>query len=507
MNRPAAPDLFDRLEALFATRRAQVLWFTLFALLTRATVFGQTNYFNDEYFYWQIGLRAHDGLLPYVDLWDRKGPGLFLIYWLIGFLSTSVLAYQLVACAFAGATAYVASRIAQHFTTRLGAVLGGTLYLVMTAFLGGAGGQSPVFYNLFIALAALAIVQSLPELRQGQMPRRLYWAMLSAGFALTFKQVAIFEAAFLGLFALWQLARGGMAPASLARTAALMALAGAAPFAAFGLAYALAGHFAEFWQAMITANLRKTYNPGGDHWTRIGALATLSAALWIPALLGLLTGRSEGKQGRGFLIAWLLASLAGLLAIPNFYEHYLLPLCLPFSVAAACAFGWRRLGNALGIFTLALMLLAGGSFDFARAAAAREAMASLTRDILARDPQPAPLVYEGPVDLYRQLGAYPPSPLYFPLHLYFPPEDNVSQFDTAETVRHILATRPSVVITFHDYPASEENQRTAHQVHAYTAAHCRLWFTRKVLEAHAEHDLDVWGDCRAQRSGGDITGR
>ena len=504
---PAAPDLFDRLEALFATRRAQVLWFALFALLTRATVFGQTNYFNDEYFYWQIGLRMHQDLLPYVDLWDRKGPGLFLIYWLIGFLSSSVIAYQLVACAFAGATAYVAARIAGHFTTRLGAMLGGSLYLVMTAFLGGAGGQSPGFYNLFIALAALAIVEARPQLHQGMVPRRLYWAMVSAGFALTFKQVAIFEAAFLGLVVLWQLQRSSMAPARLARSATLMALAGAAPFVVFALAYTLAGHFTEFWQAMVTANLRKAYNPGDDHWTRIEALAVMSAALWIPALFGLLTRGEAGKEKRGFLIGWLLASLAGLLAIPNFYEHYLLPLCLPFSVAAACAFGWRRLGNALGIFTLAFMLLAGGSFNFARAAAAREAMASLTRDILARDPQPAPLVYEGPVDLYRQLGAYPPSPLYFPLHLYFPPEDNVSQFDTAETVRQILATRPSVVITFHDYPASEENPRTARQVHAYTAAHCRLWFTRKVLEAHAEHDLDVWGDCRTQRSGGDTTGR
>ena len=68
-------------------------------------MFGDTNYFNDEYFYFQAGMRMHDGLLPYVDIWDRKGPGLFLTYWLTAFFSRSVIAYQPAALLSAAATA------------------------------------------------------------------------------------------------------------------------------------------------------------------------------------------------------------------------------------------------------------------------------------------------------------------------------------------------------------------------------------------------------------------
>jgi hypothetical protein len=123
--------------------------------------------------------------------------------------------------------------------------------------------------------------------------------------------------------------------------------------------------------------------------------------------------------------------------------------------------------------------------DFGKRAAARQAMAGITRDILAADPHPRPLVYQGPVDLYRQLGAYPPSPLYYPLHLYFPPEHNVSHLDTATEVRHMLAWKPSVVITFHDFPASEESRITAPLVRAY-------------IEVYSRHKIDVWGCVRAQ---------
>jgi len=151
---PAAPDK----PGLLSSRRAWFGWFLILALVSRISVFGDTNYFNDEYFYWQVGLRMHEGALPYVDVWDRKGPGLFLTYWLPGFFSSSAYAYQTAALLAAAATGYLACRIAAHFTNRIGALLGGSLYLVLLVFFGGGGGQSPVFYNLTMALAALLVV-------------------------------------------------------------------------------------------------------------------------------------------------------------------------------------------------------------------------------------------------------------------------------------------------------------------------------------------------------------
>ncbi|MGE3693241.1 MAG: hypothetical protein AB7F98_17840 [Novosphingobium sp.] len=486
-------------ENLFRTRRAQFAWFLIFALVIRASVLGDTNYFNDEYFYFETGLRMHDGILPYVDIWDRKGPGLFLTYWLIAFFSHSVLAFQLAATLAAAATAYVANRIAGHFANRPGAMLGGTLYLVMLGWLGGGGGQTPVFYNLPLALAALAVVRATPRLRQGQMPRLLIAAMAAAGFAITFKQSAICESVFLGCYVLWQLRRGGMALRHLTGSASAMIAAGAMPMLLFAGFYAWAGHFFEFWHAMVTANLTKTLNPAGDHWQRIGSLSVLFAPAWIPALAGLALRHEGDEVRRGFLAGWLLAGLAGVAIVPNFFEHYLLPLCLPASVAAARALGFRLIGPVFGLLAMAMVLTAGPAFDFARRAQSREGMALLAQDIRARDAKPRLFVFGGPVDLYRQFDTYPPTPLIYPLHLYFPAENNVSHLDTAGEVHKVLAWRPSVVVFYHGADPKAVNPRTGPLVRDYVARNCRLWFTRELPELYVKQSVDVWGDCARER--------
>jgi len=507
------------MDRLLASRWAQLGWFLLFGLLTRAAVFGDLSYFNDEMFYFVAGQRMHDGLIPYVDVWDRKGPGLFLTYYLIAGISRNVLAYQLAAWLSAALTAQLTCMIAEKLTGRIGAVMGGTLYLAMLPMFGGAGGQSPVFYTLYVALAAWLVVRSWPDLRRGKAGWPIFAAMASAGFALTFKQTVICEAAFLGGFVLWQLLRSGMAPLRLTAAALGMALAGMLPFLIFSAGFAMIGHFAEFWHAMITSNLKKSYNPAGDHWQRIGVLCMVSA----PALIAAITGAWMKRQpsdntaglpdsiARPFLIGWLLAALIGVAMVPNFYEHYMLPLVLPISVAAARAMDRKPLGTAFGAFTLFFFLANSPALHFAKRELAREAMTSLARDIRARDPHPRLLIYEGPQYLYAMLDSYPPSPLLDSFHLYFPPEDNVSHLDTAREMQRDLDWQPSVVLTYHDWPTWEESQRTAPLVHAYTR-NCRLWFTRKYYEIYHEQAVDVYGDCKppssASRSSGPVaTGR
>ena len=46
-------DLAKASEALFASRRAQFGWLLILAVVSRISVFGDTNYFNDEYFYFR----------------------------------------------------------------------------------------------------------------------------------------------------------------------------------------------------------------------------------------------------------------------------------------------------------------------------------------------------------------------------------------------------------------------------------------------------------------------
>lgn len=464
----------------------------LVGLVTRASVFGDLSYFSDELFYFLAGQRMHangnqGGLLPYVDVWDRKGPALFLTYYLIAGISKSVWAYQITAWLFASATAFVIARIALRFTGVQGALAAGGVYLFSLALFGGSGGQSPVFYNLWIALAALLVLR-------GQW-REMLGAMVLAGLAIAYKQSAAPEALFLGLAALWRLRQDGATAAQLLRRALLLALAGALPFILFALFYASIGHFDAFWQAMVTSNLRKAYNPVGDHWVRIGALAKLSSPLLLGAIAGLVL--AERNKPRLFIGGWLAAALVGFVLVPNFYEHYLLPVLLPLSVASAALFNRGAVG--LGAAAAAALVFAANSpmFAFAKRAEARAAMEGIAADIRARNPHPRLFVYEGPVWLYAMLDSYPPSPLLNNFHLYFPPEEGVSQFDSAAEVQRNLNWQPDVIVTYNNWEPWEENARTAPLVRGYVAQNCRHWFTRDYHENYRSYRIDVWGDCSA----------
>jgi len=481
-------------EHLFAARAAQIAWFLAFALLTRVAVFGDTNFFHDELFYFQVGQRMHDGLLPYVDMWDRKGPGLFLTYYLIAGLSKSVVAYQAAAWLSASLTAWVVMAIARHFAGRLGAMLAGTLYLAVLPLFGGAAGQSPVFYNLWMALAGLAVVRGLPALDRGELPRGVIAGMASAGFALTFKQTAICESLFLGGYVLWRLHKAGVAPAGIVAKAVPMALAGALPMALFTAFFAATGHFAEFWHAMVTSNLTKTYNPGNDAGWRILGLLLLFSPMLVAAVWGLLLPDPDRRTPRGLLAGWLVAGAAGVAIVPNFFEHYMLPLAVPASVAAARALEYRLLGPVFATFSAFLLLSSGPSFKFAERRQSREALASLAAEIKARDATPKVLIFEGPVYLYTLLDSYPPSPIFYPFHLYFPPENDTGYLDTAGEVRRMLAWQPEFVIVFHKGDPRDENPETGALVRGYIKQ-CRLLFTRKLIEVYGPRDFDVYGEC------------
>ena len=86
------------------------------ALLLRAASFGNPVIEGDEGFYLLVGDRMRHGLLPYVDVWDRKPVGLFLVYAAIRLLGgEGIWQYQLVATVFAAGTALLVSRIAIRF--------------------------------------------------------------------------------------------------------------------------------------------------------------------------------------------------------------------------------------------------------------------------------------------------------------------------------------------------------------------------------------------------------
>jgi len=489
-------DLAAFVERVFASRAAQFALLLAISLLTRISTFGDTGYHNDEALYFLIGQRMHDGLLPYVDIWDRKGPGLFLLYYLIAGLSRWVVVYQAAACLFAAATALTINAIAERFAGRAGALLAGSFYLIMLPLFAGGGGQAAVFYNLFMALTALRVFVRTARRESGIGPVD-YAAMASAGYAITFKQTAALEGVLFGCLILWQVHRSAMPVGRLLAHAICLAIAGTAPMLAFAAVYAGLGHFPEFWHALVTSNLTKTYDAEGDAGKRIAALALIASPLLLPALLGLLAlgqDRSGRPIPRALIAGWLAVATAAIAALPNFIDHYMLPLLLPLAVAAAPALEWRKLGPVYALFAMLFALMVGPSLDFAERRASRQAMAAIAAEIRARDPQPRLFDYQGPVHLYAALGSYPPTPLIFPMHLFSEPERNTSHLDTAGEVRKVLAWRPTVVIVAHNFAHNQGNPETGALVTAYLAR-CQLWSTRPIIDYYGHHQIDIFGDC------------
>lgn len=474
-------------------------WLFAVALLTRLSAFGDGAYTDDEAFYFLVGLRMHHGSLPYVDIWDRKGPGLFALYYLITGVSQAFVASQVAALLAATSTAFVAARSAALVSNRAGGILAGTSYLVMLPFYGGGAGQSPVFYNLLIAVAVLLVLRSRDTLSDGRIGVSAYLAMIAAGSAITFKQTAVPEAAFLGCYCLWRLHRSGMAPGAIARAGVMLGIAGLLPITVFALGYALLGHFAQFWAAMVGANLHRVYYPPDQIMMRAAGFVLYCAPPAVLALIGLLTRSERGDGKRAFLLGWLLASVIGVVLVPNFFHHYALPLLLPLSIISGRLMLRDRMWTLVAAAILALMLQSGPAFSFAERSRSRASMDRLTREILRRDPAPRLLIYEGPVDLYRRLGSTPPTPLLFPMHLFHIYERRSSPLDLATQMRHILAWRPSVVVKYHHMGPGQENPDTARLIERYIAT-CRPWFTKSVNEVFADHEIIVYGDCASAAS-------
>ena len=461
------------------------------ALVLRWSSFGDPNITADEGFYHTVGLAMHHGALPYVDVWDRKPLGLFLIYWAITGLSPTPLAYQLAACACAVGTAYVIGIIVRRWAGGQGALLAGVVYLAWLTPLFGFGGQSPVFYNLLIASAAALLLHGMPALARRQPSPAVTFALLLAGLAITVKTTALFESLFFGLCAIEALWRSHRPVAVVAAKAAGWALLGAAPTLAIAGYYAAVGHWNEYWHAMVTANLVK----GGD-WAssqlRLELLWRLLLPVTLAAAGGLILQRS---RPRPIVLGWLVAALVGLAAVPNFYPHYALPLLVVLCIAAAPLLDRRGIGLIAALVLTGLALRTEPAFRPGQAERSRQTFAELSQAIRTHDGGRALLVYAGPAQLYPMTGHAFPTPLAFETHLSQQAEQNVSHLDTVAELRRVLAASPGAVVvpvTVRNGPVIPE---TWAMVNGYVRAHCRRIMGRHVEDWLLADDLVVWGDC------------
>lgn len=433
------------------------------ALAARAAQFGNPVVQVDDQFYLLVGERLLHGELPYVDHWDRKPLGLFLIYAAAAWLGEGVLAHQLLATLSAAATGLAIARIARRIAAPHGAAAAGVVYILSLGLLGGDGGQSPVFYNLLTASAAWLAVRCIEAPHFGLRAFRLgLGATALLGLALQIKYAVVFEACFIGLALLDHGRRAGAAPARLALAALPWIAAGIAPTLLAWSLYAQAGHGAAFADANFIEILHRRADPARLQLARLAWIAGLLLPLATAALLSIRVPApiedGHATAVRRLVHGWLLASIGGVLLFGTWFDHYALPVLVPLAVAAAPLLGLP--GARLAIVVpprsfaippaLALMLFATiGSAAIINENRRVRGWGPQVQDLAAeiRDhPAGCLYIFDGDAALYRLSRACIPTRWSFPDHLSHLNEQGSIGTDALAELHRILATRPGHIV-------------------------------------------------------------
>lgn len=423
---------------------------TIVAIALRGWDFGNPVIHSDEQYYLLVGDRMLQGAVPFIDIWDRKPLGLFALYAAIRLLGgDGIWEYQLAATAFAIGTTYVVWRAARRTgASGLGALAAAVAYLIWLPLLGGRGGQSPVFYNLFVASTALISLHLPERARAGAKGAIMGWgvvACLLGGLAIQIKYIPTIESAFLGCVHIWYLRKARANWLLLAGAALLWIFAGLAPtLAAAGWYWQMGPKaFDEFWFANVTSIfLRGGYPVDQLAMRLLGIGASLSPLIVSAGFAWRWRSRGEHRDEAMIAFGWLAAAVGGFVLIGTFFDHYALPLIAPLGVVAARALG-RSSRLLVGTIALGLVLnVAERAFRADDSDGAREVAAIVATNSTGG----CPYVFVGDTVTYLLSRTCLPTKYAFPNMLAYTTEQGSTGTDEAADVRRILAARPPVIV-------------------------------------------------------------
>lgn len=426
-------------------RSGQAIVLLLIALALRSPFFGNPVIHSDEQFYLLVGDRLLHGAWPFVDIFDRKPVGLFLIFAAIRSVGgDGIVMYQLAATLVAAGTAWFVVRIVDRLcpvATNPVASLGAALiYLIWIIVFDGAGGQSAIWGNALMAAAALVVLDTTRD--QRHISLRGAGAMLLIGIAMQVKYTAMFEGIFFGLTLLWTAHRDGRSIGRLAADAGLWIGAALLPTALAWAVYAAAGH----GDAFVFANFLSIFGQQDDDTLRSNLLKLLGGiGLSVP--LAWLAWR--GRQAGGFALGWVAAAVIAILIMHTFELLYMLPLALPLSVAAGTGLAEPtvrktiyRLAAILAFGALAATILT--SVRVGRRGNARQ-IAQLVQ-LIGQQPRGCMFAYGSEPILYFLTRSCLPTPYIFRSHLGQTTESHGTGVDPVVEVTRLLAARPGVIV-------------------------------------------------------------
>lgn len=441
-------------------------WFVLallvvLAVAARFVTLGNPALGYDEQFYLLVGDRMLHGELPYVDIFDRKPVGIFLIYAgarLLG--GEGFLEYKLVALVFVIATAWLLYAMARQRAGQVGALLAASLYILWLNFMEGEGGQTPVFYNLFVLGAAAMLFAA------ARNPRRLWLrgsaAMLLTGIAIQIKYSVVFEGVFFGCAFLWLAWRHGTAWRHMALYALLWAGLALSPTILALFYYWSAGHLPDFMFANFLSVFGQSKGPLLDQIPKLLGVSAILLPLALIALVGRRGLRGNVGPEAKLLRGWLLVAIFGVVIYWRFNSpHYALPVLTPFCLLIAPALDDKRRLSA-GIAVIAFLVGQAVQYNLLRLKGGGAEMRAIAQ--AAKPNKGCIFIYNGYPGLYMMTGSCLPSRWPFPGHVNAQDENNAAALgvDPVAEVKAIMARNPDAVIdTFPPFARGNHAARAA----------------------------------------------
>lgn len=442
---------------------ASILVLLIVAFATRAALFGDPLIHVDETFYNLVGERMLTGAVPYVDIWDRKPVGLFLIYAGAHLIfGSGVIGYQLLATFSAVLTALGIKRLARSIASERGSLLAAIAYICGLAIFRCSGGQSPVFYNLPMVLAAGIVLQILTSRQYREIIGHGCLAMLLVGIALQIKYSVVFEGIGMGLALLWALWRQQAGPVRISLAFLAWVACALLPTALALEWYWRAGDADAFvWANFISIFVRNT--GAALSVDRITDLLT-DIGLTLPFWGGIVYFRFKrhdahftpeicAAEPREHALRWLqywaLLAVAGFLVFGTYYDHYTAALLPSLSVLIAPVLGrepakrWSTCLIIGFVLTAGTAILIANMVNFGGRNDLSHASGLIRRELHGR----CLYVFEGNAALYSASNACLVTRYAFPQHISGATDSGALGEDSEAVLKRILARRPGVIVT------------------------------------------------------------
>ncbi|MQR99713.1 ArnT family glycosyltransferase [Gluconobacter aidae] len=439
------------------------LFLFLAALAIRFMTLGDPNLEWDEEFYLFGGGRLLHGHLPYIDFWDRKPIGLFLIYAVFHlFGAYRIIAYQIGALLALWGTALLVRSMALMIAPASGALVAALIYEIWPSLAKGEGGQSPIFYNLLVAGAMYLILDHLRGFQDNDRKYRSntgIFVMILFGLAIQIKYTVIFEGIFAGIYLIYTEIRSGYKITAIALDSFIWIFFALLPTIAVFVFYILIGHGHDWIFANISSVFLRTSEGHQVIFGRLIKISRLLAPFFIAMGVNFLFFRKSFSEEQApyvaFLGMWAAVAFGAFVVFGTWYIHYILPLLLPFSIQIAPLF-YKKFGRNLAWLIVIIGIVASQlSIRKTLRHGGKRQFLALEKSV-DYGKSGCIFIYSGPIELYDALPYCRLTSHPFPSHFSLQSEEGATGMDPLAEIRAVLAQKPAYIIS-HEPESLREN--------------------------------------------------